>query len=124
MSLRAPAVARDVVLGGRAFVDWLPYSYTEKRAKAFFRAGEPFSRLTKLEKTSLDRIVTIRHAVAHQSRSASRKFEDEVIGASPLLPAERTPAGFLRSVFRIAPPQTQYEDIATTCALLARKLCA
>jgi hypothetical protein len=124
VTFRSPAVARDVILGGKAYVDWLPYGYTEKRAEAFFRAGEPFSKLTKPEKKSLERMLTIRHAVAHQSRSARRKFEDEVIGASPLLPAERTPAGFLRSVFRATPaPQTQYEDIAVTCAQLARKLC-
>jgi len=112
-----------VVLGGRAYVDWLPYSNTEKRSEAFFRAGLPFGSLTKPETKSLERMLTIRHAVAHQSRSARKRFEDEVIGASPLLAAERTPAGFLRSVFRAAPPQTQYEDIAAACAMLARKLC-
>jgi hypothetical protein len=112
-----------VVLGGKGYVDWLPYGLTVKRAEAFFRAGEPFSKLTSPEKKTLERMLTIRHAVAHQSRSGQRKFEDEVIGSSPLLLTERTPAGFLRSVFRATPPQTQYEDIATTCALLARKLC-
>jgi hypothetical protein len=116
-------VAREVVLGGRAYVDWLPYHYTEKRASAFFRAGLPFSKLDNTDTKALERMLTIRHAVAHQSQSARRKFEDQVIGAAPLLPAERTPAGFLRSVFRVTPPQTQYEDIAATCALLARKLC-
>lgn len=123
VTFRSPAVARDVMLGGKPYVDWLPYHYTEKRAEAFFRAGEPFSKLTKPEKNSLERMLTIRHAVAHQSRSARKKFENEVIAASPLLPSERTPAGFLRSVFTVTPPQTQYEDIAGTCALLARTLC-
>jgi len=124
VTFRSPAVARDVMLGGRAYVDWLPYHHTDKRADAFFRAGRPFSNLDTPERKSLERMLTIRHAVAHQSRAARNKFEDEVIGAAPLLPAERTPAGFLRSVFRVTPPQTQYEDIAATCALLARKLCA
>jgi hypothetical protein len=40
----------------------------------------------------------IRNAVAHQSRSARNKFEAEVIGAAPVLPVERTPAGYLRTV--------------------------
>ncbi len=111
------------MLGGRAYVDWLPYHFTDKRADAFFRGGCPFSNLEKAEKRMLERMITIRHAVAHQSRSALNKFEKEVIGATPLLRAERTPAGFLRSVFRTAPPQTQYEEIAGTCAMLARKLC-
>jgi len=123
VTFRSAAVARDVMLGGKAYVDWLPYHHTDKRASAFFRGGQPFSNLENVEWRSLERMLTIRHAVAHQSRAARRKFEDEVIGAAPLLPGERTPAGFLRSVFRAMPPQTQYEDIAGTCALLARKLC-
>src|SRR5579859_135638 len=124
VTFRSTAVARDVMLGGKAYVDWLPYHHTDNRACAFFRAGRPFSILNRTERKSLERMFIIRNAVAHQSRAARRKFEDEVIGAAPLLPSERTPAGFLRSVFRALPPQTQYEDIAATCALLARKLCA
>ena len=46
-----------------------------------------------------------------------------MIGAAPVLPIERTPAGYLRTVFRVAPDQTRYEEIAGTCAILARKLC-
>jgi len=124
VTFRSAAIARDVMLGGKAYVDWLPYRHTENRASAFFRGGQPFSNLDKADVKSLDRMLTIRHAVAHQSRAARRKFEDEVIGSTPLLPVERTPAGFLRSVFSVMPPRTQYEDIAGTCALLARKLCS
>jgi len=123
VTFRSAAIARDVMLGGKAYADWLPYHHTEKRANAFFRGGLPFCSLEKSEVKSLERILTIRHAVAHQSNAARKKFEVEVIGATPLLPVERTPAGFLRSVFSGPPPKTQYEDIAGTCALLARKLC-
>jgi hypothetical protein len=123
VTFRSHAVARDVLLGGRAYVDWLPYHYTHKRADAFFRGGFPFCNLDNNDKKFLERVITIRNAVAHQSRSARQRFENEVIGVAPLLPIERTPAGYLRSVFRVAPPQTQYEDIASTCTMLARKLC-
>ena len=124
VSFRSHAVARDVMLGGRTYVDWLPYHFTEKRAEAFFRAGYPFCNLNKDDKKEIDRIILIRNAVAHQSRSARGRFEDEVTGTAPLLPIERTPAGYLRSVFRVAPEQTRYEEIASTCAMLARKLCS
>jgi hypothetical protein len=123
VSFKSQLVARDVMLGGRAYVDWLPYHFTDKRAEAFFRGGYPFCNLDKDDRKELERILLIRHAVAHQSRSARRKFEDEVIGTAPLLPIERTPAGYLRSIFRAAPAQTRYEEIASTCAMLARKLC-
>jgi hypothetical protein len=123
VTFQSHAVARDVMLGGRAYVDWLPYSFTEKRAEAFFRRGYPFCNLDKNDKKELERIILIRNAVAHQSRSARKKFEEEVIGTAPLLSVERTPAGYLRSIFRVSPAQTRYEEIASTCAMLARKLC-
>jgi hypothetical protein len=123
VTFQSHAVARDVMLGGRAYVDWLPYHFTNKRADAFFRGGYPFCNLDNNDKKELERIILVRNAVAHQSRSARRKFEDEVIGTTPLLSKERTPAGYLRSVFRVAPAQTRYEEIASTCAMLSRKLC-
>lgn len=120
---KSHTVARDVMLGGRAYVDWLPYNFTHTRAQAFFRGGVPFCNLEKPDKRLLERIVLVRNAVAHQSRSARGKFEDEVIGTAPVLPIERTPSGYLRTVFRTAPDQTRYEEMASTCAMLARKLC-
>jgi hypothetical protein len=124
VTFRPHAVARDVMLGGRAYVDWLPYHMTEKRAEAFFRGGLPFCNLESSDKRELERIILIRNAVAHQSRDARQKFETKVIGAAPMLTVERTPAGYLRSIFRTAPDQTRYEEIANTFAILARKLCA
>src|SRR3954465_4059393 len=81
VTFRSVAIARDVMLSGKAYVDWFPYHHTEKRANAFFRGGLPFCSLEKAEVKSLERILTIRHAVAHQSRAARKKFEVEVIGA-------------------------------------------
>ena len=124
VQFKSYTIARDIVLGGRAYVDWLPFNVTEKRADAFFRGGYPFRNLEKNDKKELERVIFIRNAIAHQSRSASEKFEKEVIGGTPLLSAERTPAGYLRSIFRASPAQTRYEEIASTCAMLARKLCA
>jgi hypothetical protein len=123
VTFQSHSVARDVILGGRPYVDWLPYNHTHKRADAFFRGGYPFCNLTNTDRKELERILLIRHAVAHQSRSAREKFDRNVIGAAPLMPRERTPAGYLRSVFRVSPTQTRYEEIASTCAMLARKLC-
>jgi hypothetical protein len=124
VTFRSHAVARDVMLGGRAYVDWLPYHHTEKRAEAFFRGGLPFCNLENDDKRELERIILIRNAVAHQSRDARQKFERKVIAGAPVLAIERTPAGYLRSVFRTAPDQTRYEEIANTLAIFARKLCA
>ena len=120
---KSSVIARDITFGGRAYVDWLPYDHTEKRANAFFRRGQPFSRLDRCDKRELDRMLTIRNSIAHQSRAARTKFNDNVLASIPLLPSERTPAGFLRSVLSLEPIQTQYQNIAGECSLLAHKLC-
>ena len=54
VTFRSAAIARDVMLGGKTYVDWLPYHFTEKRAGAFFRGGQPFCSLDKDDKKSLE----------------------------------------------------------------------
>lgn len=117
-------VARDIVFGGKNYVDWIPYHHTEKRAKAFFRNGMPFTRLIKSDKGKIENLLYIRNAIAHKSSYSKHKFEREVIGSLPLITRERTPAGFLRSRFRISPVQTRYENLMTDMILIASKLCS
>ena len=124
VTFRSDRVARDVVFGGRNYVDWFPYRYTEQRAMAFFRSGTPFTTLDKAHKTQLENLLYIRNAIAHRSNYAKRKFEQEVIGSLPLTPRERTPAGFLRSRFRITPVQTRYENLVADIVSIALKLCS
>ena len=116
-------MARDVVTGGKAYLSWFPYDWTEKRAQAFFSGGRPFTLLNAADKVFLQDLVTIRNAVAHQSSHALRKFEKRLISGTPLLPRERTPVGYLRSILRAAPVQTRYEQIAAECARVAYTLC-
>lgn len=123
VTFKSDAVAKDIVLGGRNYVDWFPYDRTEKRAEAFFRNGLPFKNLDNASKRQLDRIVYIRNAIAHKSSHAKKMFEQNVIGTTPLPPREKTPAGFLRSVFRIAPVQTRYEELVMGMAAIAQRLC-
>lgn len=120
---KSDKVAREVVLGGRNYVDWVPYHLTEKRAKAFFRNGLPFTSLMKPDKQSLEQILYVRNAIAHRSSHSYRMFEKEVIGSVPLPPRERTPAGYLRSRFRISPVQTRYENLIADMASITIKIC-
>jgi hypothetical protein len=124
VTFRSPLVAREVVFGGRNYVDWFPYHYTEQRAKAFFRDGAPFSYLENPDKRLLENLLYIRNAIAHKSGYSKSKFEQEVIGTTPITPREKTAAGFLRSRFRIAPVQTRYENLIADTVIIARKLCA
>ena len=118
---RSSKVARDVILGGnRNYVDWFPYERTEKRAKAFFRSGQPFTRLTQKDKKKLEELVIIRNAIAHRSRHSIRRFE-QLIEGLPLLPRERTPAGFLRS--KIDRNTTRFQDYLDVMTDIMQKLC-
>jgi len=120
---RSPAVCRDVVIGGRPYVDWLPYEHTEKRAAAFFRNGLPFCSLQAADKDAIRKCYHIRNAIAHGSDHAKSQFEAKVLGNARLLPRERTPAGYLRSQFLSSPPVTRYEGLALDMANVALHLC-
>jgi len=107
VSFNSSQVARDVMLGGeRKYLDWFPYSRTEKRAKAFLRGGRPFTRLSSGDKRVLEEMLIIRNAIAHKSPHARKRFQ-EFASNFPLVSRERTPAGFLRS--KIDPTTTRYQ---------------
>lgn len=111
VDVRSHAVAREIVFGGKKYVDWLPYEATEQRARVFFRGGKPFSSLTAADKEVLLRCQAIRNVIAHRSRHSRERFEARVLQNVPLPPRERTPAGYLRSPFAQVPPSTRFESL-------------
>jgi hypothetical protein len=123
VSVSSDRVARNVVYGGRPYFDWLPYRNTTDRADIFFVGGRPFSILDDGDRSTIARMLCIRNALAHQSEFARRKFREEVIGSTPLLPPEKTPTGFLRSAFRVSPVQTRYEELTIELSTISRRLC-
>ena len=94
---RSRAVLSEFVLGGRDYVDWLPYRAVEDRASVYLRKGRPFSELSDGQKSKIKQWHVTRNAIAHPGRHAREQFRDKVIGGMTLLPHEKTPAGFLRS---------------------------
>lgn len=122
VEFRSDGVAREVVFGGKNYVDWFPYDFTVKRSEAFFRSGLPFTILDKSEKKTIEGLMAIRNALAHKSRHSLKIFEDNVLGSLPLVGHERAPAGYLRSLFRISPDQTRYENLIIEMAQIAKKL--
>jgi hypothetical protein len=113
----------NVVLGGKAYVDWLPYDrHTNPRAKNFFLNGTPFSLVTKNQRDNLEDYCIIRNALAHKSDAAHIKFQS-MISTLPLLPQERTPAGYLRSKPSTTSPQTQYQIASLELENIVYTLC-
>ena len=118
-----PASAiRDIVFAGKPYVDWLPYpDHTIPRARIYFDDGKPFTLLSDSHKGDLKNYHLIRNVLAHKSDLATKKFEN-VISGLPLLPREKTPCGYLRSI--PSGRQTQYEIIVINLQLIANTLCA
>ena len=115
----------NVVYGGRNYVDWLPYNRTSERAKIFFRDGVPFTNLDKNDENHILQCLSVRNAIAHKSDHAKRLFERRVLANhSPLMAREKTPTGYLRSVFRQNPAQTRYEQLVVGLSAIATKLCS
>jgi hypothetical protein len=121
--LRSSNIARDIIFGGKKYVDWLPYHWTEQRALAFFLNGIPFSKLKKADKDTLEQLCYIRNAIAHKSQHSKEVFEQKIISSLSLTPRDSNPAPYLRTVFRISPKQTRYEDCIFQMAQIALVLC-
>jgi hypothetical protein len=115
-------IAKDVLLSGKRYLDWLPYSTTKERANIFFHGGYPFSTLTRQQETLLEELHRIRNALAHRSDHSYDVFSRLVIGALPLSPPEKKPASFLRSTFRANPPQTRFENYLAEMLTIAQQL--
>lgn len=123
LKIKPTRMTQDVVFGGRAYVDWVPYSeYTVPRAKRFFLNGEPFTLIDRNQRSNLDDYCTIRNAIAHKSDTAHNKFQLMIQGL-PLLPQERTPAGYLRSKPSPPSPQTQFEIASLELENIIQILC-
>lgn len=121
--VRTHRIARELLVTTRKqYIDWLPYDRTLELAEKYFRGGRPFSDLSDLEKQYVQKCHTIRNVVAHESRDSKRKFEKRVLGNTPLHPQERTPAGYLRGLYRATPAQTRYENFIVQLLLIARRL--
>lgn len=110
--LSSEKLARQIVFGGKSYLDWLPYSKSIERAKVFFRDGIPFSkeaRITTADVKRIDDYVIIRNYIAHRSSHSEQQFIQNIINGTSLLPRNRTPCGYLSQVFRTAPDQTRFE---------------
>ena len=121
--VRSFNTARDMLFPSRRpFVDWIPYDNTLELASKYFKGGRPFSDLTAPQKQHLQKCHAIRNVVAHESLDSKRKFEKRVLGSTPLSPHERSPAGYLRGLYRTTPNQTRYENYMAQLLLIARDL--
>ncbi len=124
VSFKNRTAVRPILFRDRNYLDWLPYGSTEERAQQFFRDGVPFSCLGDRERQLIRTAIYLRNAIAHKSRHSLEMFEERVLGNQNLMPHERRPAGYLRSVFRTSPNQNRYENFIQGMAYIATTLCS
>jgi hypothetical protein len=115
-------VVKPIVFSGKKFADWLPYGRTQERARLYFYRGLPFSSLKKEDIEKIDNIMVIRNVFAHRSSHSLKRFKNDIIGDTPLNRVERTPAGYLRVLFRQNPDQTRFEEKIYSLGNIANKL--
>jgi len=121
----APTALR-LVLGGRNYVDWLPFDrHTKRRAEALLLDGKPFNDLGKADRKFLARLSILRNALAHRSGHALKQFEREFILNTPLPgglpPSQHKPVGYLRG--QHAANQSRFAYQLAEAATIMRRLC-
>ena len=112
---------RSLVVGDNRYINWLPYDLTEKRSLAYLVDGSPFRKLIGLDKESLGKIARIRNAIAHSSPFSEEAFK-KMISDRTLPPRERTPIGYMRSVYRTSPTMTQFQSLTGEIVRMSNKL--
>lgn len=121
--IKPASKAKDVMLGGKSYIDWIPYdSNTKKRAGVFFKRDSPFVTLSRSEEALLVQLHQIRNALAHRSAHSLDVFKRLVIGNLPIPPRDRRPSRFLLTIFRANPSQTRLQNYLFEMLTIARHL--
>jgi hypothetical protein len=115
VQVRSYAHARKLVSGpGRSYPSWTKKADIENIADVFLADSLPFKTLDPHEPLSWDyvnRCIIIRNAIAHASDHAKMKFEQKVIGDTPLPKRERRVSAYLRGRATLG-PQTRWENLS------------
>jgi hypothetical protein len=122
VEVRSDKVARAVVRGDRSYVDWLPFSLTTRRAKAFLASGLPFAALTQPHLGAFERTSKIRNAIAHDSTHAARVFRSEFVDGQNLPTWQHRPGGYLRG--QHAGPQLRIHSLMSEGLAAITVLCS
>lgn len=120
---RNRAEAERIILANErsGFLSWARMRDNINRAELFLRRGTPFSRLKRRQPDLdlLNTVVTVRNAIAHESRVARRRFLD--LPLDGLAPNRRNPAGYLQ---QSVGNTSQHDNLFTESVRIARALAA
>lgn len=89
------AHAREILLGGRPYINWESASDVAKRAEIYFRNGEPYATLLRSAQVHLDTFRITRNRIVHSSEFAKKQFLKKVQDLLGYIPPNMTPGRFL-----------------------------
>lgn len=121
VSIRSPAIARELLYSGRSYVDFFPYERTEQVAKRFFRGGRPYTNFDQATKAELAFLHAMRNDIAHRSRASQAKFENMCIGRGITLPTrDMVTHRYLQTLFSVG--RTRFEHHVSQLLSIAQQL--
>ncbi|HUI90616.1 MAG TPA: hypothetical protein VLX68_00075 [Chitinivibrionales bacterium] len=115
-------IARKIVHADKKYLDWLPYDKLKDRFDIYLECNCIFDKLDQHETTALKQISIIRNSLSHCSAYSKKQFIDKVIGNNRVLPIEKTPTGYLRSIYRSSPRETRYQLYSNYLVSISNKL--
>jgi hypothetical protein len=122
ITVRSEATAKQLVLGGKAYADWLPVRHTIERAEIFFHVGAPFRRWDGGHRSTFSEMAYIRDAIAHSGSHAAAKFRDNVIQSRPIPVRERRPGSYLAGLH--SGSNTRMDELIARASRAFAVLCA
>lgn len=124
--------AKNILLGGRLYIDWENASEVAQRAETYFRNGEPYATVLRAAQIHLDTFRAIRNRIAHSSEFAETQFLKKVEVLYGYVPTKITPGLLLLShpppaamPFRMKmsrPPKSLLEIYGDLILLLGEKI--
>lgn len=132
--VKAPTLthARNILLGGRPYINWENTNEVARRAETYFRRGEPYATVLRSAQVHLDTFKVIRNRIVHSSRFAETQFQKKVENLLGSTLPKITPGRLLLSPptsaaipFRMkisSPPKSLLETYAEFIVVLAQKI--
>lgn len=119
--VRSESTAKQIVLGGKEYADWLPIRRTIDRAETFFYGGTPFDRLDDGHRSTFSDMKVIRDAIAHSGPHAATKFRKQIIEGRPIPVRERSPASYLAGLH--AGSRTRMDELIARASIALAAVC-
>jgi hypothetical protein len=113
-------MVKAILLGGKDYVDFLPYERSETAARLLFRGGRPYTLLDDHSRQALTRCLRVRNYIAHRSEFAKSKYLKSYQQVKPMITRAPSPIKYLDDHIRLG--VTMFENDLTQLHSISRFL--